>query len=141
MLDMGFRNFSMTDFGVTSPWLKSLAKTPALPAAVPFAAAEKENTRVYSAGGAVFREIESMEEASAYGACSTDGVRVDGLLVCRLEPSCELTSRGLKAGDILLEINGRLLRSVEDLKDYAAILGDPAGADMKILRSQIEMMI
>ena len=66
---------------------------------------------------------------------------MDGLLVCRLEPSCELTSRGLKAGDILLEINGRLLRSVEDLKDFAAILGGPAGADLKILRAQIEMKI
>ena len=141
VLAMGFRNFSMTDFGVVSPWLRTLAKSPALPAAVAFVASEKENARIYSAGGAAFREIESMEEASAYGACSTDGVRVDGLLVCRLEPSCELTSRGLKAGDILLEINGRLLRSVEDLKDFAAILGDPAGADLKILRAQIEMKI
>lgn len=140
-LAVGFRNFDMENFGVMSTWLRDISRIPMLPMCKPFRPAEEETVEVLEACGGVFRELLSMEEASAYGACSADGVHVDGVLVVKLEPNSELNAIGLKAGDILLAVDGKLVLTLDALKDCVQALCEPAGKVWRILRSQIEMDI
>lgn len=99
-LKIGFRNFSMTDFGVRSKKLKQLAKTPEIPKiTMQFSVIA---TTEYAWMGAILKEVQG-EQLSAYGAnFGQAGVAFE------LVPSdSEAYKLGFRTGDLLLQFNGQ----------------------------------
>jgi hypothetical protein len=96
-LSIGFRNFSMDDFGVLSPLLKARAHRPMLPAA--FVDNESGLEAPQQLLGMTIKSIETLGEQSATGLASLQGVLV--LAVAQDSPA---DRGGLRPGDVILRI-------------------------------------
>lgn len=104
----GFRNFPMDRFGVQSPALRRLARTPSF--SVRGEASETAVMTTVGWGGAKFRDVRDAQEASAFGMSLGTGVVV-----------VEATGawKPLVAGDVLQAIDGRPIRTVADLREVS----------------------
>jgi hypothetical protein len=107
-LTLGFKNFPMDEFGVTSPALKAIAPTPSF-AANPEKPSSRDAT-VRSWLGADVRNIVGLGEQSAHGLPGETGV-----LVLDLPASGPLAHCGLKPYDVILAVNGAAIDTVADL--------------------------
>jgi hypothetical protein len=96
-LSIGFRNFSMDDFGVVSPLLKARAQRPMMPAPLIDKQSGLEAPRELL--GMTIKSIETLGEQSATGLPSAQGVLV--LAVARDSPA---DRAGLRTGDVILRI-------------------------------------
>ena len=96
-LPIGFRNFSMDDFGVVSPLLKARALRPMMPAA--FVDKESGLEAPRELLGMTVKSIETLGEQSATGLPSVQGVLV--LAVAQDSPA---DRAGLRSGDVILRI-------------------------------------
>ena len=134
----GFQNFAMEDFGVLSERLKNQARQPEFPR-VRILQRKKEE-EYFRHGQAVFKNIVSIEEASAYGAAFRE-TNAMGVIVCILPENDVLFSRGLRSGDIILGINGSPVGGTADLKRMAGLLDRPWNVEFQILRDQREMKL
>ena len=130
--ELGFSNFPMDQFGVKKPALKAIARTPIIPKLVP----EKENlyTRksaiVASWMGANLHALEG-EEFSAYGVSKEEG----GVALMKVPEESPAALAGLKRGDLIQEVNGDPVSSVEEL--YAALKkAGPAPLHLGLIRNQ-----
>jgi PDZ domain/Right handed beta helix region len=94
---IGFRNFSMDDFGVVSPRLKTRAKRPMMPE--PFVEQGSGPEAPRELLGMTIKSIETLGEQSATGLPSAQGVLV--LAVARDSPA---DRAGLRSGDVILRI-------------------------------------
>jgi hypothetical protein len=96
-LSIGFRNFSMDDFGVVSPRLKARAQRPRMPA--PFVDKESGLEVPRELLGMTIKSIETLGEQSATGLPTVQGVLV--LTVAQDSPA---DRAGLQSGDVILRI-------------------------------------
>ena len=96
-LSIGFRNFSMDDFGVVSPLLKARAQRPMMPA--PFVDRESGLEAPRQLLGMTIKSVETLGEQSATGLSSVRGVLV--LAVAQDSPA---DRAGLRPGDVILRI-------------------------------------
>jgi PDZ domain len=96
-LSIGFRNFSMDNFGVLSPLLKARAQRPMMPA--PFVDKESGLEAPRELLGMTIKSIETLGEQSATGLPSLQGVLV--LAVAQDSPA---DRAGLRPGDVILRI-------------------------------------
>ena len=96
-LSIGFRNFSMDDFGVLSPLLRARAQRPMLPA--PLIDKESGLEAPRELLGMTIKSIETLGEQSATGLPSVQGVLV--LAVAKDSPA---DRAGLRSGDVILRI-------------------------------------
>jgi hypothetical protein len=94
---IGFRNFSMNDFGVVSPLLKARAQRPKMPE--PFLDKESGLEAPRELLGMTIKSIETLGEQSATGLPSAQGVLV--LAVAQDSPA---DRAGLQSGDVILRI-------------------------------------
>jgi hypothetical protein len=135
-LKLGFVNFPMDRFGVRSPALKAIARTPALP--VPRAAVVPAITGDLAPRdwlGASVRNIVDAGEMSAFGI----GRRA--VLVRAVSPASVLARGGLQPGDVILSLNET---EVSDTQQLAARAGaGPAGHRLAlgVSRNQKEMTL
>lgn len=112
---LGFRNFPMDKFGVTSPRLRAIARTPALPSFV--SSNSRGSVSLVDVLGAKVRTIEGLSDRSAYGLPGEYGVLFVDV------PSGSLAAKsGLKAGDVVIELDGKPVRTVEDLGRSGRVL-------------------
>ncbi len=113
-LKTGFKNFPMDKFGVSSPRLKALARTPEIPSLI--LTAEK-NTKTASAvmpfywQGARLEELKG-EAYSAFGVSKEAG----GLQISALSKHSPAAAAGLKKGDLILKINEQNIKKLTDLR-------------------------
>jgi hypothetical protein len=110
-LKLGFENFPMDQFGVTSPRLKKIARTPELPApGAQERQGAKRETRVISWMGAKVRKVVGMGDVSAAGLASESGV-----VVVEVPEDSPAARVGLRAGDVVIKVDGKPVSTVGDL--------------------------
>ena len=132
-LKLGFVNFPMDQFGVRSPRLRAMARTPELPE-IQLAA----KTAQVGAGarwrGALLRPLED-EEFSAIGVPAD----ASGLLVVELAEGPGAAKAGLKVGDFIQSVNGT---HVGDTKAFLqAISKAPDGQDVTLALTREQQSI
>ena len=109
-LSLGFVNFPMDEFGVQSPDLKRIAKTP-LPATTD-AQAKTEVEPVQHWLGADLKMVTTPGEVSATGLANAEGV-----LILRVPLDSAAAKAGLQESDVILKLNSK---PVNDWKEFVA---------------------
>jgi hypothetical protein len=127
-LKAGFKNFSMVGFGVTSPHLRALAKTPVLPDAGQLPISAGRVSRPVAWLRATVRDIVGQGEMSAFGTPGENGI-----LILEIADGSPLKAANLRSDDVVLALNDRPALSTRDLPGLT-----PAHGLLKIifLRSQ-----
>lgn len=105
---IGFKNFSMDDFGVVSPSLREKAERPIIEGIKFLNVMGVGTTTEWS--GATIKNIETLGEQSASGAPDRTGV-----LVVRVEPGSLADKNGLLGGDVIRQLNGEPIANVQDM--------------------------
>ncbi len=108
-LKLGFRNFSMQQFGVQKPSLKKIAKTPDIPPLMMYAMDFSGNKSIKWLGADI-KDIETMGERSAAGLSD-----VSGVLVLKVSDGSLAKKGGLQAGDVIIQSAGSVVKNVADL--------------------------
>ncbi len=119
---VGFRNFPMDSFGVVHAPLRAIARTPELPRYSPKAVGgerKEDDTCIWH--GIRFKTVSTEGERSATGLHAVTGVIVTGV---------DDTSVGLKANDVVLEVDGSPVGGAASL---CSALAESAGRVVTLL--------
>ena len=134
-LKLGFQNFPMDQFGVTSPRLKAVARVPDFPKLEqPRPAAPVAKFQVWQ--GAKLRDLEEME-FSALQIAESDG----GLIVAECPTGSAAYQMGLRNGDFIQTIDGRPLKKAEDFLRAVANLKPDQKPSVSLRRNQQTMKV
>lgn len=131
---IGFNPFETDDFGVKTPKLKALAKTPEIPALF-FGEASDKSASFNWLGGKI-RNITTMAQRSASGLNKTAGV-----MVVKVEENSVLGESGLQEGDVIIASEGEELNSVPDLMKLYQAINWKGQMNLTIHRNQNEMKV
>jgi len=135
-LAIGFKNFPMDRFGVKKPALKAMARTPEIPPMrSPQAAPAAHTPEAMEWLGGRWQELDG-EAFSAYGISKEKGGVV--LLSARKNSTGALS--GLKAGDVLQQINGKAVSDIRSLRK-ADRLSTNQPLTLKLVRDQQPLTI
>ena len=134
---IGFKNFPM-EFGVRKPSLKAIARTPETPNVQVRPDPKPVQLPVEKPGAFVWRDATLAEpkgEAlSAYGVPFDSG----GVAIEAIAASSPLAgAEGLQAGDLVQQLNGAKIRSVDDLRKAADTAKD-GRLFLRVIRNQKE---
>jgi S1-C subfamily serine protease len=114
-LAIGFKNFAMDQFGVTSPRLRSLAKSAPIPELSSSANLTSEDIRDFL--GARVKSVTTLGEQSAAGLPSMKGV-----LVLSVTPESLAQRSGLQASDVILAATDNQFTAAEPIENLGALL-------------------
>jgi len=106
-LALGFVNFPMDEFGVRSPELQRIARTPVFPTANAIAAAEKQPVMHWL--GAEVKNVTTPDEVSATGLG-----RAEGVLIVRVPPDSAAAKAGIHETDVILKLDSTAVTGWED---------------------------
>jgi hypothetical protein len=109
-LTVGFTNFPMNEFGVVSPRLRALARTPELPVPGAGSAAPKRDAHTIVWLGATVRNVADEGERSAFGLPG-----VTGVLVLAAPAGSKAAEAGLRKDDVILGLGETAIAEVGDL--------------------------
>ncbi len=113
---LGFQNFEMDNFGVVSPSLKEIAKTPKLPeynaGLIPGAKPSRDITIHEWLGGKI-KNLVGLGEVSATGMHDETGV-----FIIEAPKGSQLEKFGFKANDVIIDFWGQDTHNVERLFDH-----------------------
>jgi len=113
-LELGFKNFDMTKFGVRKRELKAIALTPALPGLAKAAKApEKDDTITWL--GAKIKSMQTEGEKSATGMYD-----ITGVLFIDVPSGSEAEKLGFGTLDVVLAVDGRQAANLKDFLDALA---------------------
>jgi hypothetical protein len=132
---LGFKNFPMDSFGVQKATLKAIAKQPEIPELniMSFQKVQK-STREWL--GATIKSIETIEEQSASGLFSMEGV-----IILKLEKDNKLVKSGILEGDVIVGFDDEKVANITELLNkYQENLWH-GKAVLTIIRDQKEMKI
>jgi hypothetical protein len=110
-LALGFRNFPMDQFGVNSPRLKAIVRTPVMPTG-PVALISKKSARKTARTiwrGATIRSLEG-EEYSSIGVARN----APGVFLAEVPDDSEAKKGGLQVGDFILSVNDKPVGNVDE---------------------------
>ena len=130
-LALGFKNFPMDQFGVRSPRLLAIARTPEIPT-VRIGAGETA-----SAGteirwlGATLRELLHYE-FSAVGVAADAG----GVFVAETPAQSAAFAAGLRSGDFICRVNGRAVRGAKKFLEAVNRVTPSDRLELEIIRNQ-----
>ncbi len=135
---IGFKNFSVNDFGVTKPTLKAIAKTPEIPALKIIAVTQKADVKPTYSWMSIPLVEPKGDELSAYGVGYDEG----GVALMIVDSQSEAASLGFKSGDLIQGIDGVKINNLVNLKDF---LQSPKSATSKhifnIVRNQLKIKV
>jgi hypothetical protein len=128
---LGFVNFPMDQFGVRSPRLRSVARTPLIPAISIGGGASAETAAGTPWRGAVLRVLQE-------GEFSAIGVPADsrGVLVVDVVKKSPAFKDGVRVADYIQGVNGREIRTVQDFLDAMGKVADGKPVKLSVVRSQ-----
>lgn len=126
---LGFVNFPMDQFGVVSPELKQLARTP-LPA-VAAAPSEYPDQGTVQWLGARVRSVTTPGEASATGLA-----RARGVFIVDAPADSAAGKAGLRSNDVILQLNSTTVAGWEDFNDAWQAVADPGPVRLVVWRDQ-----
>jgi hypothetical protein len=136
-LMLGFKNFPMDQYGVKKPALKKIARTPQLPTPrltqANTGGLEAKPDRDLSWLGASLQTLRG-EAFSAYGVSQEAG----GVVLHDVPTNSEAAQQGLKAGDVVQQVNGKPVRTREALL-RACLLAETKPLTLRIVRDQQTM--
>lgn len=135
-LKLGFQNFPMDQFGVTSSRLKSIARTPRLPGAAeaqPETRTSARDARTWQWAGATVRNVVGFGEVSAAGLPGESGV-----LVLEAPATSTAAKAGLRKNDVVTNVGSDTVTTVDDLKRSWESLAAGAVRDVTVFREQRE---
>ena len=135
-LKLGFKNFPIDQFGVTSPRLKAIARIPDFPKIEqkPISAAITKTFRDWQ--GAKLRELEEME-FSALQISESDG----GVILAECPADSAAYKMGLRSGDFIQSVDGRAVRKVGDFLGAVDNLASGKKPIVSLRRAQQAMLI
>lgn len=124
-LKLGFRNFPMNRFGVRSPHLKALARTPDIPGTAGNSGKKGDTApatvRVRRLGAEV-RVAEGEGDLSVFGLMPED--LGSALVVVKVQKDGPCSSAGIQPNDVLLTVDGRKVRGVKSLEQLLPPSGE-----------------
>ena len=135
-LQVGFTNFPMDQFGVVSPGLRALAKTPVLPEPAHSEDPHSAQAENKSWQGATIENLLGLGKMSATGMD-----RETGVYFTQVPDECEAAVLGFEEGDVLLQLAGRDIRRVADLLAAADSLLTGKGCRATVFRYQRSVTI
>lgn len=113
-LKLGFKNFSLTDFGVMKPVLRAIAKTPEIPVvSIKNEFISEKIGSVYTWAGAILKEPKG-EELSAYGV----GYDEIGVALTHIPADGLAIRSGFRNGDLIQVVNEHKISNIQHLKEY-----------------------
>jgi len=133
-LQTGFENFPMDQFGVKSPALKAIARTPTIPTLRSTASAQTSDSAVTWLG-ATLRGIEG-EEFSAFGTAKEDG----GVYLTRVPADSPAARAGLAEGDLVQALDGQKTKTVAELLNLVRF-APGATVRLTVVRSQKQITV
>jgi hypothetical protein len=138
-LQLGFRNFAMDGFGVTSARLRALARGPVLPTVkIQPDLTKSAEVREPSYGwrGARIREIRG-EEFSAYGVPRESG----GVVFVRLPENAQAHRDGFRSGDLIQAVDGRPTPTVATFSEALTAPSPGEARQIVVVRNQSQVTI
>jgi hypothetical protein len=131
---LGFVNFPMDQFGVVSPELKRIARTP-LPT-VASAPVDTRDQRVMQWLGAEVQSVTTPGEVSATGLGRTEGI-----FVIRVPPDSAAAKAGLRSNDVILRLNTTAVAGWEEFIAAWRAAADAGRVQLTVWREQKEYRI
>ncbi|HEY3369499.1 MAG TPA: PDZ domain-containing protein [Prolixibacteraceae bacterium] len=131
---LGFQNFCMDCFGVVSPGLKRLAKTPRI--TLPHVKAESATTNSIQWQGWHVKNLETPGERSATGMDTERGVYVISID----KPNCSM-SNIIHQNDVILKFNGKVINNLDDLQNASMQVDPTKPLEIVVFRNQKETII
>ena len=128
---LGFKNFPMDQFGVRSPALRALARTPALPAVESRAADQKPAEATHPWLGAEVRSVTTLDEVSAAGLSEQAGV-----ILLEVPADSAAARAGLQRLDVILKCNGQAVKNFAALRKLHDAVAQDKTVALEISRAQ-----
>jgi len=135
-LQLGFKNFPMDQFGVTSPRLKAIARVPEFPRIDGVRTARSPAEKLRDWQGAKLRELEEME-FSALQISESD----KGVIVAECPANSAAYKMGIRPKDFIQSVDGRALRNIGDFLGATSALSSERKMKIKLWRAQKEMTL
>lgn len=138
-LRLGFVNFPMDQFGIQSPRLKRMARTPAIPVITPGVGRTDMGVGAPVTcqwRGATLRELEGLEFSAVGVAADAGGVFVVEAFV--KSPAFEI---GLRKGDYIQGVNEQVVRGVKDFLKTVNPISEGAKLKLDIIRNQQQLSL
>lgn len=133
-LKIGFKNFDMDSFGVTSPHLKHLASQPPLPVLQQRNASSADSEANWLGGQ--LRNVSGLGDRSAFGLPDELGVVVEAI-----KADSPLGKSGLQNGDVIRKIEQQEVRNMGDLMDRYQEINWKGHAVVEIFRNQAPLKL
>jgi hypothetical protein len=133
-LRIGFKNFPMNEFGVTSEKLKKIAKQPVIPMLT--TNQKGESGQIYIWYGATLKNIETLGEQSAAGLNE-----ISGVVLLDIPASSILAKSGLKVGDVILQCQEVKIENFKQLVQVTKDFQYLSELKLDIQRNQIKLII
>ena len=131
---IGFQNFDMDNFGVVSPILKRLAKTPRI--TMPIVKVNITESLSIEWQGWRIKNLDTSGERSATGMDSERGVYV----VTIVDQYSNLKDF-LQANDVILKFNGVIINNLTDLQNATSHADLAKSLDIVVFRNQREVVV
>jgi len=108
-IKVGFKNFPMNEFGVQNSRLKKMAASPiyTLPNLI---ATKAKSDQITEFLGAKMREVNGLEDRSAYGLADEHGI-----IILSLEKNSIFEKAGIQSKDVIRECNGVQIKRMDQL--------------------------
>ena len=136
-LQLGFENFPMDRFGVRSPRLRSMARTPVIPeVTIGAGLATAGVAQQIEWRGATLRELAHWE-FSAVGVAADAG----GLLVEKIPAESAAFAIGLRPRDLVQQVNGRAIRGLKDFTEALDSWNESELLTLLVIRNQQPVVI
>ncbi|WP_139959454.1 PDZ domain-containing protein [Flavicella sediminum] len=134
-LKIGFKNFSMNQFGVQKPALKAIAKQPIIPT-LKIESSENSNSKTKNWKGITLKEMETIEEQSSFGTHNMDGV-----IVLKIDKESKYSKSTLKEGDVIVGVEKEKIKDISSFIDTYGKYDYREKSLFTIVRNQKEMVI